>query len=122
MQQYLGFDSPYNADAQDVEQLAADINNNDQGIMASATSGELYEEGNYAGPFYYYNMLLSIPQADFSETTGMTYLGMDLRQVPNIQDISELSIGDVFVLPESSGAGLVIAVATIMMSKRSRAS
>jgi hypothetical protein len=65
-------------------------------------------------------VLLEIPRADFSQTSGIAYLGLDLTQISNIPDISNLYIGQAVVLPEPGSVGLLMAGGIAIAGRRKR--
>jgi hypothetical protein len=101
----------------DIAQLVEDINGINDGIVAySGVPGYPY----LSPPYGTYNFALAIPQADFSPTTGITYLGIDLKQVANIPDISNIYVSGVAVLPEPASTGLLMVAAASLLGRRRR--
>jgi hypothetical protein len=94
----------------DLTNLIDDLNSNDQAIVALVPmlpSSDL-------------NLLLEIPQADFSHTNGVAYIGLDLTQVSNVPDISDLSITRILVVPEPGTLGLLLLGGLAFIGRRKR--
>jgi len=98
----------------DITQFVEDLNSNEDGVVAFSSPPAPY--------FFFqgYNVLLEIPRADFSQTSGIAYLGLDLTQISNIPDISNLYIGQAVVLPEPGSVGLLMAGGIAIAGRRKR--
>ncbi len=100
--------NPRSRNPADIAQLIQDLADNDEGIIVSPSN--LVDSD--------YNVMLQIPQADFTQPNGVAYLGLDMTQISNIPDISGLFIEQVLVVPEPCSAGLLAVSGIALISRR----
>jgi hypothetical protein len=109
---YLSLQSLHGVSENDIDEFVGDINNSDDGVVAVA--GTVPNGFGFSG----YNLLLQVPQSDFSQPNGNLYIGMDFAQIPNIPDVADLYMRQILILPEPTSIGLFMGGCTALIGAR----